>query len=313
MQTNSPLRRARSGHRVVSLKTLLACGLLALSSLALALPAPKDIEASVNAGQLDRAESQLREVLREKPSSAKAHYELGQVLAREKRYVEARDALHEARRIDPSLKFASSAQRFNDLLDTVNARAATEAPASLGSTAPRQSSPARAATSPVDAPARATPIAPQMPVSIPWGMLLMGIGGIALIVLLVRRGAASNAGVTSMGTAPMPAGGTGFGQSAQTYPAAQGYPPAQGGTGFGSAATGAVVGGLAGMAAGYALSKALDGDHHGSTAVASTSSSGDYIPFSQEPAKPDLGAFDEGSGEGWGDASGDTDDDSNTW
>ena len=73
--------------------SLLLGSLLCLSTWALALPSPKDIEASVQAGQFDRAESQLREVLREKPSSARAQYELGQVLAREGRYLEAEQAL----------------------------------------------------------------------------------------------------------------------------------------------------------------------------------------------------------------------------
>ena len=85
-------------------KGLLLGGLLCLSTWALALPGPKDIEASVQAGQFDRAESQLREVLREKPTSARAHYELGQVLAREGRYFEAEQALRQAQ-IDASFNF----------------------------------------------------------------------------------------------------------------------------------------------------------------------------------------------------------------
>ena len=83
-------------------KGLLLGGLLCLSTWALALPGPKDIEASVQAGQFDRAESQLREVLREKPTSARAHYELGQVLAREGRYFEAEQALRQAQKLEPS-------------------------------------------------------------------------------------------------------------------------------------------------------------------------------------------------------------------
>ena len=61
----------------------LSITLLALAcSLALALPSPKDISAAVEAGDLARAETLLHEVLKEKPNSAKAHYELGEVLAR---------------------------------------------------------------------------------------------------------------------------------------------------------------------------------------------------------------------------------------
>ncbi|NBU17998.1 MAG: tetratricopeptide repeat protein [Betaproteobacteria bacterium] len=53
--------------------------------MALALPSPKDIETEIQAGNFAKAESMLREVIAEKPQSAKAHYELGQVLARQER------------------------------------------------------------------------------------------------------------------------------------------------------------------------------------------------------------------------------------
>ena len=64
-------------------RMLLALTLALAAGWALALPSPKDIEAAVGAGQLPQAEAMLREVLQTKPQSAKAHYELGQVLARQ--------------------------------------------------------------------------------------------------------------------------------------------------------------------------------------------------------------------------------------
>ena len=67
---------------------------------------------------------------------------------------------------------------------------------------------------------------------------------------------------------------------------------------------GAVVGGLAGVAAGYALSKALEGDHHSSAAAPAADNSGGYVPF-DAPARPDLGSFDAGSGSGWDDSGSD--------
>lgn len=74
---------------------------------------------------------------------------------------------------------------------------------------------------------------------------------------------------------------------------------------------GAVVGGLAGVAAGYALSKALEGDHHSGTSntSANTGHNGGYVPF-DTPAQPDVGAFDAGSGDSWDDASSSGGDDS---
>jgi hypothetical protein len=66
--------------------------------------------------------------------------------------------------------------------------------------------------------------------------------------------------------------------------------------------TGAVVGGLAGVAAGYALSKALEGDQHAappaSAEAAPSAGQNGYVPF-DTPAQHDLGAFDAGSGNDW--------------
>jgi len=61
-------------------KLTLGLAALTLSVMTWALPAPKDIEAAVSAGQFPKAESMLREVIQAKPQSAKAHYELGEVL-----------------------------------------------------------------------------------------------------------------------------------------------------------------------------------------------------------------------------------------
>ena len=88
------------------LKLLVAGVFVMGASLALALPTPKDIEAAVAAGQYTQAETMLREVLQEKPQSAKAHYELGQVLAHAHRYKDAQTELQKAKDIDPSLKLS---------------------------------------------------------------------------------------------------------------------------------------------------------------------------------------------------------------
>jgi hypothetical protein len=63
--------------------------------------------------------------------------------------------------------------------------------------------------------------------------------------------------------------------------------------------TGAVVGGLAGVAAGYALSKALEGDHHDASQHSLQNPAADqFQPLSSGPSQ-DFGAFDSGSGDGW--------------
>ena len=69
---------------------------------------------------------------------------------------------------------------------------------------------------------------------------------------------------------------------------------------MGSTVTGAVVGGIAGMAAGYALSKMLEPDHGGAVAPATAGSPGAYdSPFEPVRNQPDFGSFDAGGDAGW--------------
>ena len=111
-------------HLSKTLKSLLLGLALTASALAFALPSPKDIEAAVSQGHLQQAETLLREVIEAKLQSAKAHYELGQVLLREHRAKEAHAELLAAKAIDPSLKFATSAAQFEAFLTQANAQPA---------------------------------------------------------------------------------------------------------------------------------------------------------------------------------------------
>ena len=64
---------------------------------------------------------------------------------------------------------------------------------------------------------------------------------------------------------------------------------------------GAVLGGVAGLAAGYALSKAMEGGASqnnpaaGNNAANPAHDSAGYVPF-DNPSRPDMGAFDAGAG-----------------
>ncbi len=284
------------------LKSVVAGALVLSATLALALPTPKDIEAAVAAGQYTQAESMLREVLQDKPQSAKAHYELGQVLAHAHRYKEAQTELQKAKDIDPSLKFATSPEKFNTVLTKVNDLAAaptssvvTESSVSPGTHAANKAAPESAASG------------GSSPLTYVW----LAIAGLVVLGLWLRRSAANatnNASQTAyapvatpMGTPSAPRG---FGAQFTPNAAPAGYAPqgyAQPNSG-GSTMTGAVVGGLAGVAAGYALSKALEGDHHTaaptSAGASSSAGNGGYVPF-DTPAQPDLGTFDAGSGSDW--------------
>ena len=271
--------------------------------LALALPSPKDIEAEMQAGNLAKAESMLREVIAEKPQSAKAHYELGQVLARQEHYAQAHQELLKAKDIDPTLKFASSPEKFNVLYDKVS---------QLQNKTPTAQHSVATAQAPSPAPAQST--------GINMNYVWIGIAGLVALALIIRimRPAtpAANYAQTYPQTNPQtnPNGSAvaqrGFGQQyAPGAPQQQPYGPAPAG-GMGSGMGGAVIGGLAGVAAGYALSKAMEGDHGAGHANAAPAQSGGYVPF-DSPAQPDLGSFDSGSGgDSWGDSGSSGGDDS---
>lgn len=295
MQITTLIRRAA--------RSLATGALLGTCALALALPAPKDIEAAVKTGQFAQAETLLREVLQEKPNSARAHYELGQVLAHEAKYAEALAELQRAQSIDSGLKFAASPEKFQQTLDKISA-AAFAAKATPGTL----TTPATSTVAPATAPAPASP-------ALNLNYVLLGIGALVLVAFLIRRSQAQ--------AAPYPqpmtnaAGPVGFG--AQYAPSGPGYAPANTpayaparapgyGPGYGAPAQsgsgigGAVLGGVAGLAAGYALTKAFEGDHHNASSSAATAGpaagNSGYVPF-ETPAQPDLGSFDAGAGDGW--------------
>ncbi len=285
----------------------LAAVLLSCAWLAFALPAPRDIEQAVAAGNLAQAENMLREVLQEKPQSAKAHYELGQVLAKEARYAEALRSLERAKEIDPALKFAASPEKFQEVFNKVTTLKASQNAAPVASTA--------AVT-----PATSAPPAAAMPS----GTLALGVGILAVAAFLLFRASSKPparfgaASATPAPSAPAPAPAparpialatpTGFGAAYVPHAAgnasnAASYAPAPTAPGRGATLTGAVLGGVAGVAAGYALSRALEGDHRPTAPEAHAS--GGYVPF-ETPIAKDTGSFDPGNdSDDWGDASSD--------
>jgi len=294
--------------RLGLIKVWLAAALMSLCALAWALPTPQDIEAAVNSGKLAQAESMLREVIKEKPNSAKAHYELGQVLARETRYAEAQIELVRAKEIDPSMKFALSANKYNEVFNKVSQQLAA---------APSKAAPQQGAQS---SPSVAESSAAPLPMSYVW----IGIGALGLIAFLIYRNRPqANLATSATATASAPRGfgeqyapaqgGASYGQPGygQTGYGQPGYgQPGYGrpGSGMGAGVAGAVVGGLAGVAAGYALSKAMESGNEQHANNAAAPDQREYIPMDQ-PA-PDMGSFDSGSGSGWDDAGSSSGDDS---
>lgn len=277
------------------------------TGLCLALPAPHDIEQAVARGQLAQAEQMLREVIAEKPASAKAHYELAQVLAREGHHSQALQAINRARTLDPSLRFAQSPDKFNAIAQAIE----------------QQARPSTVSTLPPSSPAAAPSTSAVTPTTANWFWPALLSGGFALLVLaLWRRMQARGPGLS-----PQPAGLMGRDSQPGGFGAVydpRGNVPPYGngsvGTPYGATApggsgmAGAVVGGLAGVAAGYALSKALE-DHDRpvspNTHVVSPSSDAidDMGVVRMDNASSDLGRFDAGTGDGWDTPA----DDSDTW
>ena len=308
-------------------RMLLALTLALAAGWALALPSPKDIEAAVGAGQLPQAETMLREVLQAKPQSAKAHYELGQVLARQGKYFEAQQALDQAKTIDPTLKFATSPEACAKTYDTVLAQV-------RGTSSAKP--PVATVASPAAPVAQAAPASPAPSGGFNLMYVWIAAAGLVVLGLVLRRRAAvapamaapaaHSAAPTGMPPAGQPTAytgatmatggiiGSGLTPAQAAAPAQRGfgaqyapqapahYPPAAAPAAGGMGAMGgAVLGGVAGLAAGYALSKAMEGGANqtnpaaGNNAANPAHDSAGYVPF-DNPSRPDMGAFDAGAG-----------------
>ncbi len=279
---------------VAFVKGVVCVAMVGVSLGALALPSPKDIEAAVDAGHLAQAESMLREVIQEKPQSAKAHYELGEVLAREGHYAQAAQELKEAKSLEPSLKFTHQPEQFNALFEKVSGLAAN---ANLGAKTPTAAV--------VQTPAVPVQTA-QSGVSLT--AVWVGIALLVVVALLIRRRQPAVT-VVDASLAPRGFGAQYTPNAPAAYPPgyAPNYPPGYAPPSSGSTMTGAVVGGLTGLAAGYALSRAMEGEQRVGQAYPSAAGSVDgsgYVPI-DNPAPADFGSFDAGAGDGWDNAGND--------
>jgi len=83
----------------------LALSLTLVPGAAFAVPSATQIETSIQQGNWPQADSQLNEVLKAHPDSARAHYLYAQVLDREGRPTEALAQLQQAKSLDPQVRF----------------------------------------------------------------------------------------------------------------------------------------------------------------------------------------------------------------
>jgi hypothetical protein len=263
------------------MRTLLA-GSLAAAALSFALvgtPALADADPTVDqiyqaarAGHLDQAQQMMDQVLRDHPTSSRAHYVQAELYAREGNPGLARSELARAEQLDPGLT-------------KENSRAVQELKAELGLV--RRSSGDR----PFQTGAAPAP-------HFPWGTVLILALVVGVFWMLFRRRSYAQypAGVAPMGG---PAG-PGYGPGGYGGPGGGGYGP--GGGGIGSSVAGGLAGGLAagaGIVAGEELAHHfLDG---GQRPVAPPPNEDGNQNANSDMGGNDFGVNDPGS---WDDSSG---------
>jgi uncharacterized protein len=230
-------------------------------------PTLHQIYEAASTGHLDQAQQMMNQVLRDHPQSAKAHYVAAELYAREGNFPSARSELSRAQTLEPGLPFAKpeAVQRLTRELQG-NAAGSRFTPA------PRDS---------------------QVHSAMPWGLILIVVGVIAVFWAMMRRRAAAMYRQYPGGAVAPAAGGPGFGPG-------PGYGPGYGGPGVGSGIAGGLASGLAvgaGVVAGEELAhRFLDGRAEGVPV--------DPSQYPQNP-NPDMGGSDFGVADGgsWDDGS----------
>lgn len=252
-------------HKV--LKTLLLClALIANLALAQGEPSMSEIYAAAQAGQIDKAQSLVQQVLITHPNSAKAHFVRAELFAKEGKYRLAQEALSEAERLSPGLPFAKP-------------DAVTALKAQIGGSRMQ--------------PAHVTPQHFEVRESqnSNWLLLLVAAGGVIAAGYFLFRNRqpqpSASYGSTAAYQGNALSGPQTFGANPNT-----GYPtpmppsePSMGSRIMGGVATGLAVG--AGVVAAEAIGRRLMGhDEHSSALHDSLGAGSDFTPIT---ANPDMG------------------------
>jgi tetratricopeptide (TPR) repeat protein len=208
--------------KTLTTRFLRAASLIA-ASLAYAAETPTlhQVYEAAQSGKMAEAQDMIQQVLKEHPNSAKAHFVDAELLAKAGQLANAKEELSTAERLEPGLPFAKP-QAVQALKARISGTTQNIAP--MTSAQPAHE-------------------------GFPWGLMLLGIGLIALIAIVVRALAnRNNAPVIYPGNNP----------NGASYPNGQsGYAPmapqasGMGGGLMSSLATGAALG--AGVVAGEAL------------------------------------------------------------
>jgi hypothetical protein len=200
-------------------------------------PTLDQVYAAAHAGRLEDAQKMMDIVLKEHPNSAKAHFVEAELLAKQGQMAKAEAELQNAEHLKPDLSFANP-QAVQDLKNRISGnQRIIQGPSSN--------------------------FQAESGNSFPWGMLLLGVGAIAVIIFIMRAMNSRNAQTFPGNYQP----GMQTPSAVPMQPYGGGFAPTGGGIGsgiMGGLATGAAVG--AGMVAGEALAHHfMDGGHNGNS------------------------------------------------
>ena len=270
-------------------------------AIAQAEPTINQIYEAAQAGQLDKAQTMVQQVLIMRPNSAKAHFVQAELFARQGLPQKGREALATADKLAPGLPFAKA-----EAVQALRTQLAAKALAPAAVTSPAKQSFG------MDTPATATSsVSPGL-------LLLLGAGVVGLVVWLIRRkpavsfSPATPAMQTGMagglngpqsfgsGAAPMfnqsgQPGQPAYGQPAYGQPgyAQPGYGQQPGGMGMGGRVVGGLAAGLA-VGAGVMAAQAIGKNLMGNNESASNNNAGHFNDnagnrFEPLPGNSDLG------------------------
>ncbi|MHC1481357.1 DUF2076 family protein [Frateuria aurantia] len=279
---------------------LALCASLSGVALAQADVSPKMVQAAIQTGDYHKAEQELTQVIAQHPDSAKAHYVLAQVLAKEGNLEGARQQLNQASQIDPAIHFTSP-ERFNSFRAEINqAMGELGGHRSTGSTATGAGY------------GQSSTVAPRQAEHGHGSGLIIGlIILLAVIALIWRAMARSNQARAAIPPQGYNNANYGYGQPPQPP-----YGP-QGGAGGARSVMGQVASTAAGVAGGMLAADAIEGMlHHGGEANAATppafGGNGGNDPL-QNIGNSGIDMGNDDSSWGGGDSSSSFDDDNNSW
>ncbi|MGA2187817.1 MAG: tetratricopeptide repeat protein [Steroidobacteraceae bacterium] len=236
-------------------------------------PSVRQIYEAAEGGHLDQAQQMIEQVLRDHPTSAKAHYVQAELYAKEGKAVLARTELGQAETLDPGLPHENprSVQTLKAQLGAAGRSAQTSHAMNFGG-----------------APA---------PSHFPWGTVLIVALVVGLLWAMFRRRA-------GYGQYPA-AGGPVMGGGPGTYGGPAGYGAAPMGGGLGSGIAGGLASGLAvgaGVVAGEELAHHfLDGSAREGTVLPPAADNNEWQQSNGDMGGSDFGVNDPGS---WDDSGG---------